>query len=81
MKAIEIWRNGQRLATAGLHDGIVTATLMIRNQVDPIWFEARGRDASTGGHAIWLHEAIEVGDEVVLRVVDVDDQQSASAGN
>jgi len=77
MKAIEIWRNGQRLATAGLRDGFVTATLSIRNQVDPMWFDARGRDASTGGHVDWLHEAVRVGDEFVLRLVDVDEQQSA----
>jgi hypothetical protein len=72
MKAIEIWRNGKKLATAGLDDGIVTATLMIRNQVDPMIFTARGRDASTGGHAHWLHQSAQVGDEFVLRLVEVD---------
>lgn len=77
MKAIEIWRNGTRLALAGLTDGIVTANLTIHNQIDPIWFDARGRDATTGGHVEWLHESVQVGDEFVLRLVEADAQQLA----
>ncbi len=72
MKAIEIWRNGEKLAAAGLVDGMVTVTLTIRNQSDPIWLDARGRDASTGGHAEWLHESAQIGDEFVLRLVEVE---------
>lgn len=72
MKAIEIWRNGEKMATAGLVDGIVTAKLTIRNQSDPIWFDARGRDASSGGHKEWLHESARIGDNFELRLVDVE---------
>jgi hypothetical protein len=47
MKAIEVWRNGEKLFTAGLEKGIVTARLIIRNQVDPIRFDVVGRDSLT----------------------------------
>ena len=71
MKAIEISRNGHRLVTAGLENGIVTARLILRNQIDPVWFDADGRDGSTGGHERWAHISVEVGDEFTLKLVDV----------
>lgn len=45
---------------------------MLRNQIDPMWLNVRGRDRDTGGHADWAHLLIEVGDTLTLRVVDVD---------
>ncbi|HUE73544.1 MAG TPA: hypothetical protein VMP01_21890 [Pirellulaceae bacterium] len=71
MVGIEIWRNGERLCTAALKDGIITARLIIRNQVDPIWFDADGRDATTGGHVHWAHIAVEEGDQFTLKLVEV----------
>ena len=74
MKAIEVWCNGEKLATAWLTNGSVTATLVLPNQIDPILFFVRGRDRSTGAHADWMHRINQVGDELVLRSVDVDEQ-------
>ncbi len=53
MRAIEISRNGKKLFTAGLADGMIDARLIIRNQEDPIWFDVVGRDRLTGGHTRW----------------------------
>ena len=72
VKAIQICLNGKKLFTSGLEDGIVTARLTLRNQVDPIWFDVDGRDQSTGGHERWAHASIEVGDEFAMKLVDVD---------
>ena len=72
MKAIEILRNGKKLFTAGLGDGIVSAKLTVLNEVDPVWFDVVGRDRSTGGHRKWAHASVKVGDEFTMRLVDVD---------
>jgi hypothetical protein len=71
MKAIEVWRNGEKLFTAGLEKGIVTARLIIRNQVDPIRFDVVGRDSLTGGHVPWGLHWVETGDEFTLKLVEV----------
>jgi hypothetical protein len=70
MKAFEIWTNGKKVAVAGLDEGVVTVTFTIRNQVDPIWLEARGRDQTTGTHAKWLHSSLRVGDEFQIKLID-----------
>ena len=72
VKAIQICLNGKKLVTAGLEDGIVTAKLTLRNQVDPVWFDVDGRDRSTGGHERRAHASVEVGDEFTMKLVDVD---------
>ena len=72
MKAFEVSRNGVKLFTAGLENGIVTAKFVLRNQIDPIWFDADGRDQTTGGHQHWAHLALELGDEFTVRLVEVD---------
>jgi hypothetical protein len=72
MKAIEVFRNGRKLFTAGLENGVINARLIIRNQIDPVWFDVDGRDASIGGHERWAHVSVQVGDEFTLKLVDVD---------
>ena len=72
MKAIRVSRNSEKIFTAGLQDGSLEARLLIFNQVDPMWFDVRGRDRSTGGHADWAHIPLSVGDSFTLEVVDVD---------
>lgn len=71
MTGVEIWRNGERLATAALEDGIVEVKLVIRNQVDPVVFDAVGRDAESGGHVKWAHIFAKIGDEFTLKVADM----------
>jgi translation initiation factor IF-1 len=79
MKAIEISCKGRTLFTAGLEDGIVTARLIVRNQVDPVWFDVDGRDALTGGHARWAHISVQPGDEFTVKLVDIDAALPAEA--
>ena len=70
MKAIQVSRNGKKLFIAGLEEGILDARFLIRNQVDPVWFDVAGRDRSTGGHARWAHISVDVGDTFKLELVD-----------
>ena len=72
MTGVEIWRNGERLATAALEDGIVTVKLIIRNQIDPVVFDAVGRDAESGRHVKWAHIFANMGDEFTLKVANVE---------
>jgi len=72
MKAIQVSRNGKKLLTAGLEEGILDARLVIRNQVDPVWFNVVGRDRSSGGHANWAHISVRVGDTFTLELVEVE---------
>jgi hypothetical protein len=72
MKAVRVSRNGQMLFTAGLEDGILDARLIIRNQIDPVWFDVVGRDRSTGGHTRWAHVSVHEGDTFTMELVDVE---------
>ena len=72
MKAIEFSRNGKKLFTAGLTDGMLDARLVIRNQEDPVWFDVVGRNRLTGGHARWAHESVELGDTFTMTLIDID---------
>ncbi len=81
MRAIEISRNGKKLFTAGLADGMIDARLIIRNQEDPIWFDVVGRDRLTGGHTRWAHDSVELGDTFTITLVDVDPSEVDSSSN
>ena len=81
MRAIEISRNGKKLFTAGLTDGMLDARLIIRNQEDPIWFDVVGRDRLTGGHARWAHDSVELGDTLTITLVDVDPSEVDNSSN
>ena len=72
MIAIEVWMNHEKVCTAGLADGLITAKLTVRNQDDPIWFDAVGRDRQTGSHVNWSHISSRVGDEFTLKLVDIE---------
>ena len=72
MTALDVWMNGKRLFTASLEDGMITAKLLVRNQVDPIWFNVDGRDRQTGGHVHWSHISAKAGDEFTIRIVEIE---------
>ena len=73
MIAIEIWRNGSRLGLADTFDRIVSAKLTIHNENSPIILYMVGRNRRTGDHDSSAQVSAKLGDEITLKVVEMDD--------
>jgi len=82
MIAYQVNLNGKPVATAGLAQGVVSAIAnwtFIPSDVatDPVtdWhasFSLGGLDNSTREHLHWFRTNLKVGDEITLKLVDVD---------
>lgn len=80
MTAIEVRVNGRKQCVAGIKcDGVVTAILSWVGRGDEhralpredVTFRVGGLDSKRREHMEWLTRNMSVGDEIVLRVVDV----------
>ena len=82
MIAYQVSLNGKPVATAGLSHGVISAIanwVFIPSDVavDPAtdWgasFSLAGLDHTTSKHLHWFRANLRVGDEITLRLVDVD---------
>jgi len=82
MIAYEVYINGDKVATVGLNEGVVSAIAnwtFIRSDLahDPKteWnagLSVGGLDHITNNHLNWLRRDLQVGDEVTLKLVDVE---------
>ena len=90
MTAIEVRVNGKRQCVAGIaHDGLVSAILSWFGRGDDrpelpredITFRVSGIDSKRDEHVDWLSRDMAVGDEIVLRVVDVPELVAPKKGS
>jgi hypothetical protein len=75
MKALLIHINGQRLCLAGVPNGGIEASVgLTREQADgPYSIAVYGVDIETEQVSLWPSASLEVGDEVRIAVVEVDE--------
>ena len=75
MKAFPVCVNGKRTALAGL-DGRGVLTTMVHLATSEtnelLDLEIGGLDSDSGRQMIWPSPSIDVGDEIAIRVVEVD---------
>ena len=82
MIAYQITVNGRRVATAGLHQGVVSAIANwvfipsdVASDPDKDWnagFSLAGLDEVTLEHLKWFQHDFQVGDEVSIKLIETD---------
>jgi hypothetical protein len=80
MKAFEVFLNGVKLCTAGVHDHGVLSTIVTwvgradgRAQPNAGFHCCvGGLDSSTGRHMRWARPTIDVGDVITIRIVNTE---------
>lgn len=83
MMAFEIWHNGRKVCTAGV--GEVGLLLAIARwcrgedgSVEEADLEVCGQMFATNEHAVWANVPLRRGDEVLIRLVEVGDDDVAA---
>ena len=86
MIAYQVQLNGKSVATAGLKQGVISAQANwvfvpsdVSSDPDKDWaasFSLAGPDDTTHRHLDWFRARLKVGDEITLKLVEIDDVDS-----
>jgi hypothetical protein len=73
MKALTVYINGERVCTASLDDGYVSADVSLSGNEDDAGFaQVGGFDFRQNHHVNWCFQQLKVGDEVRIVVEDAE---------
>lgn len=71
MKALEVYRNGQKVCIASAEPGVTSFHITL-TKASPGHFHVGGLYSPTQEHLLWAYEDAALGDEFVIRIVEVD---------
>jgi hypothetical protein len=71
MRAYEVFLNGNRLCVAGIgRDGYISAYITYQSDPNATWIEVMGLENRKKLYVRWTKTNLQVGDEVLLKIVD-----------
>ena len=71
MRAYEVFLNGNRLCVAGIgSDGYISAYITYQSDPNATWIEVMGLENRKKLYVRWTQTNLQVGDEVLLKIVD-----------
>jgi len=71
MRAYEVFLNGKRLCVAGIgNDGYISAYVTYQSDPNATWIDVMGLENRKKLYVRWTKTNLQVGDEVLLKIVD-----------
>jgi hypothetical protein len=71
MRAFEVLLNGKKLCVAGIgNDGYISAYITHVSEGNKTWIDMVGLDNAKKKYVRWTRTDLQIGDEVLLKVVD-----------